>query len=313
MKKKCILLAAILMLTLVFSACGASTNDAKAETADQYYGAGMDMEMAMSAESAEPSLGGMESNWTSVNSDVYNDTSTKIIRTATMVIQTTDFDATVEGLAKLTEENGGYYESANVEGGGYYDSYARQSAYYTVRIPRENFVAFRNGAGDIGHLYSVQEGTKDVGETYYDTESRLATLTTKRDRLLALLEEATEMEDIITLENALAEVMYEIDMHTGTLRKYDSLINYSTFTITINEVVKIVDEPGPEDSFGVKLLANLKEGFERFADNVQDFVLWVANNLIGLVIFAAIVVAAVILVRRHFRRVRRRRESASEE
>ena len=311
MKKKSFLLAAILILTLVFSACGASTNDAKMESVDRYYGAGMDLEMEAPAESAKPSLDG--GSWTGVNSDVYNDTSNKIIRTAYMVIQTTDFDATVEGLARLTEENGGYYENAHVEGGGYYDSYARRSAYYTVRIPKENFTAFRSGAGEIGHLYSVQEGTQDVGESYYDTESRLATLTTKRDRLLALLEEAKEMEDIITLENALAEVMYEIDRHTGTLRKYDSLINYSTFTITINEVVKIVDDPGPEDSFGVKLLANLKRGGERFADNVQDFILWVANNLIGLVIFAAVVVAALILVRRKVRRVRRRRETPNEE
>ena len=312
MKKKSLLLAAILMLTIVFSACGAATSDAQISVSDKYFSYDAPAEMAPMA-SAGVSIGGVESDWTNVNSDVYNDTSTKIIRTATMVIQTTEFDATVEGLARLTEENGGYYESAQVEGGGYYDSYSRRSGYFTVRIPKENFIAFRNGAGDIGHLYSVQEGTRDVGENYYDTESRLATLTTKRDRLLALLEEATEMEDIITLENALAEVMYEIDMHTGTLRKYDSLINYSTFTITINEVVKIVDDPGPEDSFGVKLVANLKRGFERFVENLQDFVLWVANNLIGLVIFAAVVVAALILVRRKVRRVRRRRETPNEE
>ena len=92
------------------------------------------------------------------------------------------------------------------------------------------------------------------------------------------------MEDIITLENALADVQYEIDMHTAELRRYDSLINYATFRINLEEVVKITQEPGPEDSFGVKLAASLKEGAAGFGDGLQALVLWIARNLIALVI-----------------------------
>lgn len=302
MKKKSLALVMLLMLSLLLSACGGSSM----ESANSGSAAFDKVADAAPMESAEMSV---ESPMSSVNSDIYNDTGNKIIRTASLHIQTTDFDASVSALGSLTEANGGYYETAEVQGGGYYDTYARRSAYYVVRIPKENFTAFLNGAGGIGHLYSIVEGTDDVGEVYYDTEARLATLTTKRDRLLALLEEATEMEDIITLEDALSDVTYEIEMHTASLRKYDSLINYSTFTISINEVVRIVEEPGPEDSFGVKLMSNLKEGFTRFGENLQDFVLWVANNLIGLVVFAAIIVVAVIVVRRQIRRRRAKRYS----
>ncbi len=317
MKKKSLVLALVMLLALLLSACGARTNDAMANTAPSYgYKAEMDTvtdSMMEAPSEGYYATGGAEGSWTEVDSDVYNDSGNKVIRTATMVIQTTEFDATVEGLARLTEANGGYYESAQVEGGGYYDTYSHRCAYFTVRVPRENFNAFRNGAGEIGHLYSVHEGTQDVGEIYYDTEARLATLTTKQERLLALLDEATEMEDIITLEDALAEVTYEIERYTGTLRKYDSLINYSTFTVTINEVTKIVDEPKIEDSFGVKLVANLKRGMERFVDNVEDFVLWFANNLIGIAIFALVVVAAVLVLRRALRRRRSRREPPAEQ
>ena len=302
MKKKSLALAILLALSLVLSACGAS-NESSANGSSVMLDKAVD---SVAMESADLSV---ESQMSSVNSDIYNDTGNKIIRTATLHIQTTDFDATVSALGSLTEANSGYYETAEVQGGGYYDTYARRSAYYVVRIPKENFTTFLNGAGGIGHLYSIVEGTQDVGDTYFDTEARLATLTTKRDCPLAPLPEATEMEDIITLEDALSDVTYEIEMHTASLRKYDSLINYSTFTISINEVVKIVEEPGPEDSFGVKLMANLKEGFTRFGENLQDFALWVANNLIGLVIFAAIVVAAVFIVRRQIRRRRARYHS----
>ena len=310
MKKRSLALAILMALLLVLSACGAANSEKAAmdSAANMVPSASYAPEKEAPAEMQD---GGVYESGilTNVGNDIYNDPNNKVIRSARLVIQTTEFDATVAGLAQLTEANGGYYETAEVEGGGYYDTYSRRTAYYVVRIPRENFIAFRDGAGEIGHLYSIVEDAKDVGETYYDTEARLATLTTKRDRLLALLEEATEMEDIITLENALADVLYEIDQHTATLRKYDSLISYSTFTITVEEVVKIVEEPKVEDSFGVKLAASFKRGLERFGENLEDFALWFARNLIGVVIFAAVVVVIVLFIRKRIRRFREKRMS----
>ena len=259
--------------------------------------------MASSGVSYDTSAG-MSTSSSSYESGIYNDENNKIIRTANLTIQTTEFDSSIEALNRLTEENSGYYENAEVDSGSYYNQKANRSAYYVVRVPKENFVAFRDGTGGIGHVYSIYESTQDVGETYYDTEARLETLTTKRDRLLALLEKAEEMEDIISLENALADVQYQIDQHTATLRKYDSLIGYSTFYIRINEVTKISEEPAVTETFGSKFVSSLKKGFAEFGEGVQDFAIWFARNLIGIIIFAAIVVAAVFIVRRQVRRRR---------
>ena len=118
------------------------------------------------------------------------------------------------------------------------------------------------------------------------------------------------MEDIITLENALADVQYQIDMHTSTLRKYDSLIGYSTFYIRINEVVEIKEEPPVTETFGSKFISNLKRGFKEFGEGVQDFAIWFARNLIGIIIFAAVVVVVVLVVRRTVRRRRAKQNSA---
>lgn len=233
---------------------------------------------------------------TSVDSEIYNDPDAKIIRSAVLTVQTVDFNQSMEDLAALTESNGGYYETAKVSGGGYYDKYASRSAYYVVRIPKENFVAFRDAVGSIGHIYSISEDAKNVGEVYYDTEMRLETLKTKQERLLVLLDKAELMEDIISLESALAEVQYEIDSLNTTLRKYDSLIDYSTFEINLDEVVKIEEEPGVQDSFGTKLVSQLKNGWSAFANGILNFVLWFARNIISLVIVAAVVFVAVKVV-----------------
>lgn len=246
----------------------------------------------------------VQNSFTSVDSEIFTDPDAKIIRSAVLTIQTVDFSQSVEKLAALTELNGGYYETAKVSGGGFYDTYANRSAYYVVRIPKENFVAFRDAVGAVGHIYSISEGAKNVGEVYYDTEMRLETLKTKQERLLALLDQAVMMEDIISLENALAEVQYEIDSLNTTLRKYDSLIDYSTFEIDLHEVVKIEEEPGVQDSFGTKLIAQLKRGWNSFANGILNFVLWFARNIISLVIVAAVIFAFVRIVI-YWRRKRR--------
>lgn len=292
-KLTAILLAMLLIFSLV--ACGGASKDATADSATM-----VNTGASEPAEKMESLDGIVEDSMSqiisSADSAIYTDPNAKVIRTARMTIQTLDFDQAVVDLAALTEKYGGYYETAQVDSGGYYDQYARRSAYYVVRIPKENFVAFRDTIGSVGHIYSFSEDAQNVGEEYYDTEARLETLTTKRERLLDLLDKAELMEDIISLENALADVQYEIDMHTSSLRKYDSLIDYSTFTINLDEVFKIVDEPGPQESFGTKLLASLKEGLSDFGEGVQNFALWFARNITSLVILVVVIVVVIKVV-----------------
>ena len=314
MKKKSLFLALFLIFTLLLTACGAANSGMSADKA------GMQIAPAASANPSESIIYdknyGISSDGsyleTPTQGEIYNNDSNKIIRTADITIQTTEFDAAVESLNHLTQNMGGYYETAKVESGGYYNQYANRSAYFVVRIPRENFTAFRDSTGSIGHVRSLSESSQDVGESYYDTEARLNTLTTKRDRLLSLLEKAGKMEDIITLENALADVQYQIDMYTSTLRKYDSLIGYSTFRISLNEVIEISNEPSEKESFGSKFISNLKKGFKEFGEAVQDFAIWFARNLIGVMIFVAVVIVIVVVVRRALRRRRARKNTASE-
>lgn len=310
MKKKSLALALLMCVLLILSACGSKASseayrDTMIPNAPTAEAPVLDYDKAESLTNGSQKPG--ESSAGS-SGDIYTNDGNKIIRTANMTIQTTAFDEAVAALNRLTGEQGGYFESAEVSGGGYYDRYASRSAYYVIRIPKENFVAFRDGTGGIGHVYSMSENSQDVGEAYYDTEARLATLTTKRDRLLALLEKAEYMEDIISLENALADVQYEIDMHTSTLRRYDSLIGYSTFHIRLNEVIEITETPGVKESFGSRLAASFKAGFKSFGEGVQNFVIWMARNLMGLIIFAAVVAVVVIVVRRCVVRRRKQRE-----
>ncbi len=231
-------------------------------------------------------------------SRVYTDAESKLIRQASVSIQTTDFQTAVAALDKLTADLGGYYENAQTQGGDYYDSNARRYANYTVRIPKDNYDAFLEAAGDIGHVVSSSESSTDVGDQYYDTELRLKTLQTKQERLMALLEKADLMEDIITIENSLSDVQYQIEQYTSTLKRYDGLVDFATINISINEVIKLSDEPGEAASLGERLSDAFARGFSDFGTGLGNFTVWIAYHFVGTAVFAAVVAAGIVTGRR---------------
>ena len=301
-------ITAILVLALCLAACGASGGN----SAD----AGSDRAPAASAAPVPyPDFGGgdmtAESHQTpsggAGESKVYTSQDAKLIRTASLTIQSTEFDAAVTALDKLVIEQGGYYESAEVQQGAYYDAGSARYGSYVVRVPKENYTAFLSATGGVGHVVSKNESTQDVGEAYYDAEARLKTLETKHERLLALLEKAVTMEDIVSLENALSDTEYEIDQYSTTLRRYDSLVGYATISITLNEVLKLTEPVQETATLSGRIGNALSAGLSDFGEGLENFAVWIAYHLIGVVLFLAIAAAAWVTAAR----IRRKRRAGT--
>ena len=231
------------------------------------------------------------------DSQVYQNPRAKLIRRAELDIQTEQFDQSVQALNTLVLDCGGYFENS------------RRHGEYIVRVPAERYTAFLSDAGDLGYLTSSSESTEDVGEQYYDTEARLKTQRTKQERLLALLEKAETMEDIIALESALSEVEYQIESYSSDLNRYDGLINFATFRIYLSEVGQVTQEVGNTASLGAQMLAGLQSSFRGLVQGGQDFLVWVSYNLfLFLFLAAGVAAAAVVGIREHKRKKNDKKE-----
>lgn len=297
MKKCCFLL----VLLLVFSVAGCSAGGGSKNTA-----AWTDPEQ-MEMTTPETALGEMTTADAGAPAPagggrVYIDEDAKLIRRASLSIQTTDFPGAVAALNGLVDRQEGYYESAEVYGGGYYDASASRYGAYTVRIPKEHYSAFMGALGDVGYVASRSESSTDVGQEYADAEARLATLRTKHDRLLSLLEQAATMEDIISLENALSETEYEIDQYSSTLKRYDGLVDYATIEISLEEVLKIEETPRETAGFGGRMAAAFSGGIKSFGNTLGDLAVWCAYHFIGILTLVLLVFA----VRLIWQKIRRR-------
>lgn len=302
------------MVMLCLTACGTRMS----ATADQEMGyAGgavtngsamlFDGKFAVSADVAEPHAPEAEYS-TSGAKTVYRNSEVKLIRRASLTVQTTQFDQSVLDLSAMVEGLGGYFEQSEVYSGNYNSTAANRSGYYVIRVPAEKYDVFMTQVGGVGHLTRKNETTEDVGEQYYDTQSRLETQQTKRERLQELLKKADNMEDIIALESALADVEYEIEQLTGNLRRYDGLVSFATFTVSLDEVVRIVDEPGERESLFTRMGAGVVSSALGLVTGVQDALIWASYHLFALVFWAAVLVLGGVF---GVRFVRRRNKKAA--
>ena len=222
----------------------------------------------------------------------------KMIYSASIEAQTMEFDTCAADLETLVEQTGGYLEYASVH--SYGDGY--RSGSYTARIPAARFTLFLKSVGDIAHVTWQEKSSENISEAYYDLESRLTTQRTKMERLQALLARAENMEDIITIESAIAETEYQIEQLTGSLRHYDALVDFSTIQIQLREVARLSDVETTPPSFGDRLSAAFSGGLVNFGDILQWIAIFAAYNWIWLLVLAGIVLIAVRTARRRAER-----------
>lgn len=231
---------------------------------------------------------------------VYEDA--KLIQRADYEVQTTDYPAAETALEALVERCGGYFEYQETSGGGYYESAARRWGSFTIRVPKEQYDAFTGSVGEVGHVVSQSGSAEDVGQNYSDIELRLQTQRTKQERLLALLEKAATMEDIISLENALSETEYQIEQYTSDLKRYDSLIDFATIELRLTEVARISDEPGEVAPLGARVASAFGEGLHSFGDGLGNLAVWLAYHAVGVAALLAVLMGAGLAVRRRLRK-----------
>lgn len=214
----------------------------------------------------------------------------KIIYTAYMNVDTTDFEQSQSQIENITKNHNGYFES--MDQGNNSSSY--RHAYYKVRIPADEFDAFIKDAEGFGTITSFNQNADDVSEYYYDTESRLETAKSKLQRLQELLSQAQDITDIITIENEIADVQLEIDDLSGTLKSYDSQVAYSTVSIDLYEVYRISDGDTAL-TFSERISQAFKKGLRAFSDGMEELLIWFAANWIWILIIAIVIAAAIII------------------
>lgn len=280
-----------LCITILLCACSSGGSDYapnEAKPATEMAKEEVSIEEDSIAQDAATSEGGIQF-------DTTNKLNRKVIKTGNINLQTKTFDDTVQGIMDKVDEIGGFIQNCSIEGNNLYRENTRY-AHLSVRIPNKEFDKFMNESDQFGNVTSKAIQGEDVTDQYMDTEIRLETLEIQAARLKELLKQAGDLDKLFKIEKELAQVTYEIESLKGTLKKYDSLIDYSTIEIAVEDVEVYVEVK--EDTFIDRIKNTFMSSVRGLVSIAQGLVLVVISIIPFLIIIIPIVVVVVWLVRR---------------
>ena len=166
----------------------------------------------------------------------------KIIREATIQMQTENYSEDMAALEELVTSMGGFITSREEWG-------SEQSAEtgenprtlsLTLRIPSDQLDAFVEQAKQVGIVTASSISETDVTDQYTDTDRRLQAYQKQYDRVLEMMDQATTVEELIQIESELSRLEMEIESCQGTLNYWDARVNYSTVYIYVDEVRRAI-------------------------------------------------------------------------
>jgi hypothetical protein len=218
----------------------------------------------------------------------------RVIRTASLDLRVArhSFGSVVARVTTISASEGGFIADANTD-----ESAATPSGSMTVRVPSARFNDTLGRLRALGKVETQSTKGQDVTGQYTDLNARLRAATATRDAYLTVLSRATNIGDILAVQDRIQGVQTTIDQLQGQINALDNRTTYATITLS-------VAEPGPKPKPVVK--PHHKGGIEvawdkarsGFARRIEGIISHSGSALVILVALLALAFALRLLIPR---------------
>ena len=301
----------ILILGLLLAACSRSAEFSTGSLAEPMEAPAMEEAEFFAADSAESFAGGDDgagfgatsNSAASVEQQAQIPQERLIIRTADLNLIVADTEATIGAITEMVEANGGWVVNSSL----YQYGENSKSGNITVRVPVEGFnSAITAVKGLAVEVTSETSSGQDVTEEYVDLSARLGNLEATADRVRNFLDETSNVEEALAVNQELSRLESEIEVIKGRMQYLSQSAGFST--ISVNLTPDIATQPLDPETWRPGVV--VRESFEVLVNALQG----IANFLIGTVIVLGPLVLIfglpLWLIVRYVLRRRRRRQTA---
>ncbi len=180
----------------------------------------------------------------------------KLIRNGNMNFKTKDVKNTKAEIEKICKELKAYISSETQ------NNYSNSWSYtQKIRVPATQFDELIQRIESLAVTVDNKSiDTQDVTEEFIDVESRLNTKKDLEKRYTELLNKATSVEDLLSIEKEMSNVRADIESMEGRLKYLSNQVSFSTLDVTYYE------QGNYHQGFGSKLADSVKEGWENLVD-----------------------------------------------
>lgn len=285
MKKKiCLIFAIVLVALTLLCSCGGS----------EYAG-------------LLESDGGSTVNKSVISGDTVDVPEQKYVITSSMTIETKNFKEDIKKINGWISELSGYVETLTEDLNPSNDGLFSDCR-MTVRIPVENLGKFQSDIESTGCVTYKTENKENITDSYYEAESYFNSLKVREERLLAIMETATTLDEIIKLEESLADIRQKISYYETLLKTYDNQVEYATINLTIRSVATYTEN----ETFGSRFADAFVSSWIDFWDGCKEFVIWFVSAVPTLLVLGVIGLAIFLIVTGIVRKSKKKRAKKNE-
>ena len=174
----------------------------------------------------------------SLSAQTHPQTGRQLIVEAWISLQVDAIDSLARQVEALAAQRGGWVESADILGEGGY-----RSAAIHIRVPAERFNNAMEALRALGVVTDEGISSADVTDRLIDNEARMTAWRAQEERLIALLENAATVEDIVDIEKRISEVRADIEQVAATQRDLQNRVAASLIRVNLHLPPRFASDP----------------------------------------------------------------------
>jgi len=195
-----------------------------------------------------------------------------------------------------------YYNAENNSGG----------AHVTIRVPSGSSQKMEEYLKTLGKINSSSAHAEDVTGEYYDLQARIQQGELEVETLEGLLAECTTVEEVLMVRDQLSWAQSDLEGMKGRMRVLNELTGYDTIEVHLYPIYSMVNvDEGERFITGSEFLLGISQGFENsvrgFVNGCANFVIFLIENLLQLLVWAIIGLAIFLIIRRIIRKSHKRK------
>ena len=225
----------------------------------------------------------------------------KLVYTARVSMETKEYLDAMNYLHTKITENSGIIENEEQKNLNYDTTYDYSSSYILVRIPQQNYEKFLTEISGNDKLISLVDISRTVDNfttMYSDLEVEIESLEVMQDRLFAYLRSASSIEEMLDIEERIADTQARLNKLVNSRNKIDRDVAYSTVHINLREVREYTDVPKPKDTFLERLKGYFVDSGRNFLRSAENFIEFIIMAFPTLVIWGLIIWFVVKFVKK---------------
>jgi len=236
-----------------------------------------------------------------------------VIKNANSTIVVADPAKSMDAIARMAEEMGGFVVTANLYHNQLEGGIEVPGATITIRVPAERFddAIMRIREESDREPLNENINSQDVTGDYTDLQSRLRNLEAAEAQLTEIMESATKTEDVLSVYNELVRVREQIEVIKGQIKYYEQSAELSAISVELiaNESIRPLTVGGWEPQGVAKqAIQALINTLKALANVVIWLIIYVAPVLLVLFIIFGLPILLLVLWRNSRRRRRLARQ-----